>query len=391
MDFKERFLTAMHREEPDRVPVMGLIMDPATVNQILHKRPVDFPGMLRKPVLRKAVRGLLNANRYWDRMYYGNFSGALQGAIELGFDANWTIYAYMQLHPDPESSLGAVWHDVFGRVWEMGSDDRGNMSINYTRALCGTEEKWEAWVAEKAPLFEKVIANAASFHARLVKEYGDRILPIGYAAPGIFENSWQAMGFVNFTKLVYEKPEFIERVVAFHTDFYLRYLEGVMESGVEVVLGGDDLGHKTGPLMRPQLVEKFFGESYRRVSDLVHRSGKKLVFHSCGRIYEFLEHFVDWGFDGLITMEPTAGMELSKVREQVGHDLVLIGNLDVSHLLVRGTREEIEDAVKRAIRDAARGGGYVLSAAHSHPFVDPERLRWMVEAAHAHGRYPIAL
>jgi uroporphyrinogen decarboxylase len=273
----------------------------------------------------------------------------------------------------------------------MGSDDRGNMSVNYTRALCGTEEQWEAWVEEKAPLFERVIANATAFHARLVKEYGDRILPIGYAAPGVFENSWQAMGFVNFMKLVYEKPEFIERVVAFHTDFYLRYLEGVMESGVEVVLGGDDLGHKTGPLMRPQLVEKFFGESYRRVSDLVHRSGKKLVFHSCGRIYEFLDRFVDWGFDGIITMEPTAGMELSKVREQVGHDLVLIGNLDVSHLLVRGTREEVEEAVKRAIRDAARGGGYVLSAAHSHPFVDPERLRWMVEAAHTHGRYPISL
>jgi uroporphyrinogen-III decarboxylase len=391
MDFKERFLTAMHHEEPDRVPVMGLIMDPATVNQILHKRPVDFPGMLRKPVLRTAVRGLLNANRYWDRMYYGNFSGALEGAIELGFDANWTIYAYMQLHTDPESSLGAVWHDVFGRVWEMGSDDRGNMSVNYTRALCGTEEQWEAWVEAKAPLFERVIANATAFHARLVKEYGDRILPIGYAAPGIFENSWQAIGFVNFTKLVYEKPEFVERVVAFHTDFYLRYLAGVMESGVEVVLGGDDLGHKTGPLMRPQLVEKIFGESYRRVSDLVHRSGKKLVFHSCGRIYEFLDRFVDWGFDGIITMEPTAGMELSKVREQVGHDLVLIGNLDVSHLLVRGTREEVEEAVKRAIRDAARGGGYVLSAAHSHPFVDPERLRWMVETAHTHGRYPISL
>jgi uroporphyrinogen-III decarboxylase len=391
MDFKERFLTAMHHEEPDRVPVMGLIMDPATVNEILHRRPVDFPGMLSKPVLRTAIRSLLNANPYWDRMYYANSSGALEAAIQLGFDANWTIYAYMQLHRDPESPLGVVWHDVFGRVWEMASDDRGNMTVNYTRALCVTEEQWEAWVEEKAPLFDEVIANATAFHARLVREYGDRILPIGYAAPGIFENSWQGMGFVNFMKLVYEKPEFVERVVAFYTDFYLRYLEGVMESGVDVVLGGDDLGHKTGPLMRPELIEKFFGESYRRVSDLVHRRGKKLVFHSCGRIYEFLDRFVDWGFDGIITMEPTAGMELSKVRERVRHDLVLIGNLDVSHLLVRGTREEVEDAVKRAIGDAARGGGYVLSAAHSHPFVDPERLRWMVEAAHRHGRYPISL
>jgi len=82
-------------------------------------------------------------------------------------------------------------------------------------------------------------------------------------------------------------------------------------------------------------------------------------------------------------------MELGKVRELVGHRLVLVGNLDVSHLLVKGTRQEIEDAVKQAIRDAGRGGGYILSACHSHPYVDGERLGWMVEAAHKHGKYPI--
>ena len=39
MDFKERILTAMNHEEPDQVPIMGLIMDPATVNWILGKEP----------------------------------------------------------------------------------------------------------------------------------------------------------------------------------------------------------------------------------------------------------------------------------------------------------------------------------------------------------------
>jgi uroporphyrinogen decarboxylase len=271
----------------------------------------------------------------------------------------------------------------------MGSDARGNMTIGYTRGLLETEEQWEAWVERKAPLFERVSAGASAFHKKLVEEYGDRILPIGYAGPGIFENSWQAIGFVNFTRFVYEKPEFVKRVVDFHSDFYLRYLEGVMRSGGEIVLGGDDLGQKTGPLMRPALIEKLYGESYRRVADLVHGQGKKLIFHSCGNINPLLDYFVDWGFDGLITLEPTAGMDLARVREQVGHKLVLIGNLDVSRLLVSGTREEVEEAVKNAIRAAAPGGGYLLSAAHSHPFVDPTRLRWMVEAAHRYGEYPI--
>lgn len=75
-----------------------------------------------------------------------------------------------------------------------------------------------------------------------------------------------AKRLVNFTKLIYENPDFVKRVVAFQTELYLRYFEGVMESGVEVVLGGDDFGQKTGPLMRPALIDKIFGESYRRVA-----------------------------------------------------------------------------------------------------------------------------
>jgi len=73
----------------------------------------------------------------------------------------------------------------------------------------------------------------------------------------------------------------------------------------------------------------------------------------------------------------------------VGHKLVLIGNLDVSYLMVRGTQQEIEDAVKKAIKAAAKGGGYILSTCHSHPYVDATRLKWMVDAAIKYGKYPV--
>lgn len=389
MDFKQRFLAAMHHEEPDRVPVMGLILDPATANQALGKTPRDVVAQLRTPVVRHLVKGLMNNRRFWNRGYHRTAADILDAAIRIGFDANWVIYYAMQLHPDAASPLGLAFHDVWGRLWDLGTDGRGNLTPTYSRPLCETEAQWERWVERKRPLFERIIDDAARFHARLASAYSDRILCIAYAAPGIFENSWQPMGFVTFTRLVYEKPDFVKRMIAFHTDFYLRYLEGIMRSCPDVVLGGDDLGQKTGPLMRPDLIERLYGESYRRVAALVHRHKKKLLWHSCGNIYLFLDKFIDWGFDGLVTLEPTAGMDLAKVRAAVGRRLVLVGNLDVSHLLVQGSREEIDGAVREAIRAAGRGGGYILSAAHSHPFVDPKRLRWMVEAAHRWGTYPL--
>jgi len=391
MNFKERILTAMNHEEPDRVPVMGLIVDPATVNKTLGKKPTDLLNMLRKPLLRNLIVRFMNVNRFWQSFYYGNAAGCMESALKLGFDANWTIYALMQLRKDAQSELGLVWHDAYGRIWEIDTDEDGNMAVNYSRGLLDTEKKWEAWVDAKKPLFETLTKNVENFHKKLVKNYGDRILPIGYAAPGIFENSWQPMGFVNFTKLIYQKPEFVKRVIAFQTDLYIESLEVVMKSGVEIVLGGDDFGQKTGPMLRPELIEKLFGESYRRVAELVHKQKKKYIHHSCGNIYQLLNMFVDWGFDGIITLEPTAGMDLGRVRQQVGHKLVLIGNIDVSYLLVRGTQAEIEEAVKKAIKDAAKGGGYILSSCHSHPLVDPTRLGWMVEAAHKHGKYPISV
>jgi hypothetical protein len=389
MDFKQRILTTMNHEEPDRVPVMSLIIDQATADEVLGREPVDLIAVLKDPAQREPMIELLGGHDFWDDSYYGIVAGTMESGWKLGFDAGWALYTRMRLRPDPASSLGWVWHDVFGRVFELVPDGKGGASASYSRGLCGTEQKWERWIEDNAPMFERYVRNAPSFYKRLFDEYAGRIYPIGFAAPGIFENSWQPMGFVEFTSFVFEKPDFIRRVVAFYTELLLQHLEAVMQSGTEVILMGDDLGQKTGPMMRPKLIEDLFGEGYRRAAALVHSRNKKLIFHSCGNVYPLLDKFVDWGFDGLITLEPTAGMDLGKVRERVGHKLVLVGNLDVSHLLVHGTREEIDAAVIQAIRAAAPGGGYILSPSHSHAGVDSTRLQWMVEAAHEHGRYPI--
>ncbi len=389
MDFKERVLATMNHEEPDRVPVMGLIAEPATSNKILGRPPADMASMLRNPELKGQVKDIINSS--WAELVYGNFSDALEAAIKLGFDANWTTYTYMEVVEDPGVKQGLACHDIAGRAWEITGKEDGNVVVNYTHGLCPTEEKWDAWVESKKPFLDKFIRDAAEHYRKLADNYGDRIFPIGYTSTEIFESTWQSMGFVNFTRYVYQKPDFVKRVIAFQTELYLRYLDAIVKSGGEVVMGGDDLGQKTGPIMRPDLVEELFGESYRRVSELVHKKNKKLIWHSCGNIYAFLDKFVEWGFDGVFTLEPTAGMELGRVREQVGHKLVLVGNLDVSYLLVRGTREEVEDAVKKAIKDAAKGGGYILSASHSHTAVDPTRLAWMIEAAHKWGKYPISI
>ena len=87
-------------------------------------------------------------------------------------------------------------------------------------------------------------------------------------------------------------------------------------------------------------------------------------------------------------LEPTAGVELAKVKEMVGDRMCLLGNMDITHILVDATREEVFEAVRKAIADAGAGGGYIIAPTNSHrTFV--ERLRWMLEAVEKYGRYPL--
>jgi len=387
MNFKERVLTAMNHEEPDRVPVSGFILSQVTSNQILGKPPADFAAMMANPELRSVVKDIMNST--WPELITSSLADWFEAAIKLGFDANWTIYSQMQVVEEPDFKQGLAMHDIWGRVWELRVDEKGNTEANFVRGLCTTEKDWYAWVERNKTLYDGFINNVREHHKKMAENYGDRILAMGSPGTGVFDNTWQPMGFENFCKFVYRKPEFIKKVIEFQTELLLRHLNAIMESGVEVVVGADDLGQKTGPLMRPEQLEKLFGDSYRRISEAVHRQKKKLLWHTDGNVYALLEKFVEWGFDGVVSLEPTAGMELVKVREQVGHKLVLMGNLDISYLLIRGSKEEVEDTVKKAIKDAAKGGGYILSPCNSHSAIDWLRLKWMLDAAHKYGKYPI--
>ncbi|UCC60640.1 MAG: hypothetical protein JSV02_02095 [Dehalococcoidia bacterium] len=389
MDFKERILTTLNHEEPDRVPVAGFILSQVTSNRILGKQTADFADMLETADLRRGLMDIMNSS--WLDMINSALADWFEAAITLGYDANWTIYSQMEVVEEPKFKQGLAMHDIWVRAFELRVDKDGNTAANYVHGLCTTENDWYSWVERNRPLYDELINNVREHHRLMAEKFGDRILAIGSPGSGVFDNTWQPMGFENFCRFVYQKPEFMRKVIEFHTDLLLRHLNAIMDSGVELVVGGDDLGQKTGPLMSPEQMEKLFGESYRRVSEAVHSRKKKLLWHTDGNVYALLDKFVEWGFDGVVSLEPTAGMALGEVREQVGHKLVLVGNLDIAYLLVRGTKEEMEDAVRKAIKDAAKGGGFILSPCNSHSAIDPMRLEWMVEAAHKYGMYPIAI
>ena len=381
----ERVTAALEVREPDRVPTLDLMLEYTTDNAILGKKPHPLHRLMADP----RAAGIL------DRLFTMVKSFSLldmelerflhlgaEAAAKMDYDAAWLPYFPVLRFRDSRTMI-----DMYGRLSEVVVDASGNLgNPTYREGLITGPDAWRAW--DKKPLLRLPAKVNAAF-SRLQKKYGESLFILGFCSYGIFENTWQALGFDRFVVASRKDRAFLESMISFHTDLYCVLAEALADAGLPAMVYTDDLAYKSGPMLNPRLIEELFGDSYRRLVETAHAQGMKIVIHSCGNTTALLEWFADCGFDGVHPLEPTAGMELSTAKELVGERMCLIGNLDITHILVDADRDEVMEAARQAIRDAGRGGGFILAPDHSHPGVSVQRLRWMVEAAREYGRYPL--
>jgi uroporphyrinogen decarboxylase len=208
---------------------------------------------------------------------------------------------------------------------------------------------------------------------------------------GLWENTTQVMGLPAFAVALRRDPDFVRRMIRYYERLYLAAVHAAADAGLPAFVYSDDMGHKTGPQIAPRVLDDFFGPSLRRVSDQAHERGMRIIIHSCGNVYQLLDLFAEWGFDGVHSLEPTAGMDLAEVKRRVGDRMCVFGNLDIAHVLSHGTRDEVRAAVQQALRAAALDGGFIMAMTNSHNAVRVENTRWMIEDTHRYGTYPLTL
>jgi uroporphyrinogen decarboxylase len=383
----ERVLAALELREPDRVPTFDLMLEFAVCNTILGRKP-DPMGFLYTNKYTSKVLDLFYpymkdqyiVDKYLELLTY---LGAM-ASVEMGYDAAWLTYFPVLRFRDSKTVV-----DLFGRLNNVAVEENGNMTNPvYREGLITGPDAWQAW--DKRPLL-RLPDKINNVFSRICRKYGDKLFIFGFSSYGLFENTWQPMGFERFVVATRKDRTFLNGMIRFLCDLYCMILEAMADAGLPGVIYTDDLAYRSGPMLSPRLIEELYGDSYRRITKTAHSLGMKIVMHSCGNTTALLEWFADCGFDAVHPLEPTAGMDLAAAKEIIGDRMCLIGNLDVSHLLVDADKEEIYESVRRAIHDAGHGGGYILAPDHSHPGVSAQRLRWMVEAAEEYGRYPLQI
>jgi len=224
----------------------------------------------------------------------------------------------------------------------------------------------------------------------------DRLLPKGMKAipvlGRIFTSVWLYMGADNFFDALGSNEELVaalfDKIGNLQYETLLRLTE---HSSVGAIVSNDDCAHNTGLLIHPKYLRKYMFPWYQKFGEVCRQQGWGFVFHSDGEISEIMDDIIACGFDGFHPVQPNA-MDIVETKKKWGDRLCLLGNINLDSTLTLGTPEDVRSEVYERIRTVGPGGGYMVASSNSVTnYVPFENMKAMFNATFEFGKYPIQL
>lgn len=406
MNSRERIITAISHNEPDRIPVdLGStpssgISAVAFHNLNRHLRlnlenyvydviqEVTQPQMELLDLFRVDVldigRFFNDSANYWHKL---ELIEGVPGLYPTWFnpvrqhDNSW-------LAPGPTGEFiakmpaGATFFDQIIFPYIDGyPDDFGNLGFDMSRV---------SWGGFGFPPFDRM--DEADFWENLrnriiiKRSETDKALLLGVGC-NLFEWGTFLRRIDNFLMDLYMDPVNVHRLLDVLLERHLGFLEKVCcYAGdlVDIIKFGDDLGTNTGPFIPPDVYDEFFKPRHRALCEYVRaNSSAHTMLHCCGGIYELIPGLIEAGFEILNPVQINAyGMDPEVLKKEFGKDLTFWGGgINTQSILNMAKPEEVKAQTRKNIEIFSRGGGFVFNTVHNIlPDVPPGNIVAMFEA-----------
>ncbi|MBI4321361.1 MAG: uroporphyrinogen decarboxylase family protein [Chloroflexi bacterium] len=197
-----------------------------------------------------------------------------------------------------------------------------------------------------------------------------------------FEIAATLYGLKNLYRDFVRNPSFVKNLTDYFVPVAAFYAEALVEAGADVIRTVNPLANASC-ISRQHYQEFGFPPMQKFVSRLKAK-GIKVLFHNCGDWNDRLDLVCDLGVD-ILHIDRT---DLSRLKQQYGHRVCIMGNVRTVETMLEGTPEQVEQESRECIERAAKGGGYILSADCLLPRDTPkENVIALVGAAKKFGQY----
>ena len=373
---RQRVLTSLNHEEPDRVPLdLGGL--PTTIEAVPYNELKRYLGI--KGETRLFLRDHVDPpeevlERFGIDTRYVRIKPPKNFKVQIDYDNSY-LDEWGTRWKKPESSL----------YWDPVDD--------YPLKDATIEDlETYSWPDPHDPGRTEGMRK----EAKRLRETTDYAIVADMPLDGIFDSACVCLRGIErlMMDLILDKPfakALFDRLADIHIEFFRHYLDAVGDL-IDIIMVSDDLGGENGPLISPELYRELIKPAQKKLWQFIKDNTKAyLMLHSCGSISKFIPDLIEIGVDILNPIQVSAkDMDTKRLKEEFGDRLTFWGGIDTQRVLPFGSPKDVEREVKRRISDAAPAGGYVLTAVHNiQAGVPPENICMMYDAARKHGRYPI--
>jgi uroporphyrinogen decarboxylase len=374
MNSKERVMTALRHEEPDRVPRGENAFDHRFFEQVIGRKTFCYGGWPEKEALWSGNREQVVAD-YIDAI--------VQLTRKLGWD-----YVRLPVAPKKLDYSGYrrisehSYVDGQGQAYHF-NPEAGNICYpaNYNTDM-GIEDLTDD------PYFS--VDDCEMDIARgIIERLGDTHFMIGRPSVGGTFPYIETIGMEEYLVRMITDPEFVHKLVSIENKKALVYIDAFMDLGCDGIMFTEDYADNRGVTPGVARYETFIRPYLKRLVDKTHARGGLFIKHSDGLMWDLLDSFVELGIDGWHGIQPGIGMDIRRIKEKYAGRLCLFGGINVE-TLIAGTPEEARREALYAMKYGAPGGGLILTSGNIlEPGTRVENYEAVTSAWEEFGKYPI--
>ena len=328
---RERVLTAMKRQQPDKVPRRLEYSSFATV--LMEKFKKETGAMIPDEYFNYEIR-------------------------DVGFYETKRREEKFKKHELPP---GAYINWDWGNIERYGHYDNIIETVRYALQDAETIRDIEEYqMPDILELYrwKDVKKQTAQFHER-------NLAVMGAMSQTIFEVAWGCRGFENFLADMIINPDMAELLISRITDIRCKQARIYAEADVDVLRLGDDVGTERGMMISPELFRKWLKPRYVEIINAAREIKPDILtfFHSDGDCSEIIQDLIEVGIDILNPVQPEC-MDPAEIKNKYGDSLAFWGTIGTQRTMPFGTPEEVRQEVKERIETVGRGGGLLLAPTH---------------------------
>ena len=212
---------------------------------------------------------------------------------------------------------------------------------------------------------------------RVIKEFKDEYWIVGVTVTTIFETAWALRGYERLMTDMALNPDLAERILDVPYQFHLTAAKKLVELGVDMVWIGDDVGAQNAMLISPRMWRRFFKPRMAAFIAALKAINPaiKVAYHTDGNILPIIPDLIEIGLDVLNPIQP-ACMDPAQLKKDFGQHLCFWGSIDEQYTLPFGTPETVRSEVLQRLSTLGKDGGLILGPTHHVQLDTPMENFW---------------